>query len=590
MNGPGLKAPTTDLPNAPFGGKYFLDSERFRELSRRQSYYDCTQHDSKRYDFDGRIIQSGGPSTQPLLSAERAPYFVPLRSRRPSSPYRLGRAMVNAFTNMVFGQSRFPKLIIEGDSDSEDFLQTLVKVAGLPVKCIRSRSLGGATGTSTMSWCYLEGKPRFEVHNAKNIFVHSWEDREQFMVKHATECFQFPKDEWNPEKKRFERVLYWYRRDWTPDADIMFKHVKVESGAEPFWTPNVEKSVVHNDHLTHFNWIQNLPSDEQDGKPDYEGLYETFDALDLLYSVINRGATLNLDPTLMLKMDPELVTRMGVKKGSDNALIVGKDGEAKYLELGGTSITAGLALFESKRKSALETGQCVMPDPHDTASQGVSSVTMKLVYAPMLGKTDVIREQWADGLKRLLEPMMTVARHASKTVLFMFDKDGNETQYTQEVILPPKIEKTPKEDDDGLPTGEEDVESTPREPGEGGEIECQWGPYFEPTPMDQSQIVTTLSLAVAAAPIMSAETATEIVMKTFGREEGDEKAKMAKAKKAADDKAAEMMPPGGAAFGGKPGGGKPPPFGGPPKPFGGPPKGPPGSIVAGGDPPPPKTK
>ena len=66
-----------------FRGRNLLDSERFRELDRRQSYYDCTQHDYKRFDFDGRMVQSSGgiSATQPLMSAEKAAWYVPLRRR-----------------------------------------------------------------------------------------------------------------------------------------------------------------------------------------------------------------------------------------------------------------------------------------------------------------------------------------------------------------------------------------------------------------------------------------------------------------------------------------------------------------------------
>ena len=51
--------------------------------------------------------------------------------------------------------------------------------------------------------------------------------------------------------------------------------------------------------------------------------------LDTLVSVVMKGATLNLDPTLVLKMDPELVSRKGVLKGSEHALVVGDDYAAR---------------------------------------------------------------------------------------------------------------------------------------------------------------------------------------------------------------------------------------------------------------------
>jgi hypothetical protein len=573
--------------NGPFRARSFLDGERFRELDRRQSYYDCNQHSYKRFDFDGRLITTGGgiSVTQPLLSAERAAYYVPLRSRRPSSPYRLPRVIVKSFTGMVFGEGRFPNFRVEGDSGAEDYVQALVKAMKLPIKMIRARDLGGAMGTVGLSWCFLNGRPRCLVHNAKNLYVHEWEDREEHIPRHVTELFQYSNgDEWDPDKKRYVQNLYWFRRDWTPNVDIVFLPVKVESGKDPIWEPDPSKSEDHKDNLIHFAWIQNKPNEGIDGFPDYEGLYENFDTLDLLLSVIVRGATLNLDPTLKLKMDPDLVNRMGVRKGSDNALVVGKDGDADYLELAGLSLKAGVELFNAKRRSVLEVARCVIPDPDEITANGTSSVAMKMLYAPMLGESDIIREQYSEGMQRVLDPMITVARMASKSTIIVYDQDGQETEIQREVLLPQKTVETPVTDEEGTPTGETKTTKEDRDPGEGGEIETEWGPYFSPTPNDQSVLATTLSTATGGQQgFMSTQTATELMMQAFGRKPQDEAERVAGQNKQQQDQQAEMfkqsmggqvngqnqLPPGakGKPKPGmpKPGGGKPP-GGGAPKP------------------------
>ena len=72
-------------------GRFILDSDRFKSLDRKQSYFDCTQHDFKKYDFDGRIIDLKGPGamvTLPLLNAAVSPTYIPLRMRRPSAAMR----------------------------------------------------------------------------------------------------------------------------------------------------------------------------------------------------------------------------------------------------------------------------------------------------------------------------------------------------------------------------------------------------------------------------------------------------------------------------------------------------------------------
>ena len=161
-----------------------------------------------------------------------------------------------------------------------------------------------------------------------------------------------------------------------------------------------------------------------------------------MLSVILRGGVLNLDPTLVLSMDRMEIQTMGLRKGSDNALIVGKDGDAKYLELSGMSIEAGLKLFNSKRGSVLETTQCVFPDPDKMAAQGTSSVAMKVVYTPMLGKVDIYRDQYGGGLKRLLDPMVEVASTLSRTSVQVPDDVGGVVCAAQEVRSCPSARST----------------------------------------------------------------------------------------------------------------------------------------------------
>lgn len=526
-----------------FRARTFINSQRYKDLDRRRSYFDCSQHDFKQFDFEGRVISSGGgiSATQPLLSSEKFSSYVPLRSRRPSAPYRIARVIVKSFTNMVFGEGRFPTFRVEGDTDTQDFVQTLVRTMHMPTKMIQARNIGGSVGTVGLSHCFIEGKPRLEVHNGRDLYVHEWADRSQCLPRHVTELFQLPTDEFDVQKQKYVRNMYWYRRDWTPNVDVVFVPVKDEPGKTPIWIPDLSKSEEHNDGLIHFAWIQNQPSDDIDGLPDYEGLYENFDTVDLLLSVITRGATLNLDPTLKLKMDPDIVNRMGVKKGSDNALVVGEEGDAEYLELAGTSIEAGIKLFEAKRRAILEVSECVIPNPDEITANGTSSVAMKMLYAPMLGACDLLREQYSKGMIQVLEPQVTIARAASRSTVTIYDAEGNEQEAERHVMLPPRVEHEPETDDDGNPTGEQTTKQVERTPGEGGEIEPQWGPYFMPTPTDQQNTVTTLSTAVGAQPIMSTQTATEIVMTVFNRSPTDELAKVAAEKKQQSDQQASML-------------------------------------------------
>ena len=478
--------------------------------------HNCTHHDWKMYDFDGRMIQPGPPPTQPLLSADMsASYYVPLKLRRPSAPYRLARVIVNSFTSLLFGYGRWPTLRVHGDPKTEDFMRALARSAKLRTLMIRARNIGGSVGTTGLSWCFYEGQPVVQVHSGKHLYVHEWKDRERLLPAHVSECYLFPNDEYDPKKRAYVQKWYWFRRDWTPDADIAFKPVEFEASHDPHWEPDEEQSAEHNDGQTHFIWIQNLPEDDGasiDGQPDYAELYENFDSLDLLKSVVVRGATLNLDPTLVLKLDPDIVARTGIKKGSDNSLVVGESGDAHYMELGGSSIQTGVDLFGKMREVALEVAQCVIPDPNQIGGAGTSSVALKVIYEPMLAKAELLREQYGEGMVRLLEQMTNVARTRSQTSVTITDEEtGEETEVQQVVTLPKAVEIVTKED------GTEETVEREREPGDGGETELDWGEYFNPTGDDKQKASTTVG-AAAGQKVMSQQTAVEEVAAMHGRD------------------------------------------------------------------------
>lgn len=530
------------------GARSLLDGDRYRDLERKQSFYECTQHDAKAWDFDGRPISPR--SMQPLLGAERS-WWVPLKMRRPSMTYRLGKIIVDSFTNLLFGENRFPKIEVSGDEQTEDLLQTIVRVGKLPLKMIQARSMGGSTGTVGLSWCFREGKPRFEVHDAKNLFVHKWRDRLELIPEHVSEVYLFSKIKW--DGRQFNRQWYWFRRDWMPEADIVFEDVPFDNNPDSVisWKVDMEKSNFHGDGCCHLEWIQNLPSDEMDGIPDYEGLYEAFDTIDLLSSVISKGAILNLDPTVKLKVDADLVNRLGVSKGSENALVVGKDGDADYLELGGSSIDAGLKLLDQMRRSTLETAQCIVPDPHEVAAQGVSSVAVKTMFAPMLAKADVLREQYGSAIERLLTNMVNVLKEKLTAEVSVVDEEtGQESPAEFFLDLPMKVEEQPVIDPvTNEDTGETRAAKIPRGIGPGGEIQLAWPPYFPPTPDDQGKIATALQTMTGGKAVLSQETAVEQAARAYGKDPTEEWKKVQGQNKADAEAQASMFDT--AAVGGK---------------------------------------
>lgn len=486
-------------------------SQRRRELEWRRQFFEATTHDAKSYDMDGRLIAPGVQTTQPFVGGAIPSVYVPLDARRPSVPYRLATTIVKRFTSRIFGRDHFPTIEVVGDPDTQDWFAGVVDASSLRTRMIRARNMGGACGSVALSWRVCEGVPRVQVHAGSCVEVVEWADREELVPAHAIELTRRPEDRWDPDKRSFERVWWWCRRDWTPMADLYFLDKLDDSkGREEPWVLDRTRTDEHKDGEAHVVWVQNDPDDGVDGRPDYDGQYEALNSLDTSSSVAHRGTVLNLDPTLVLNADPEIVKRGGViRKGSDNALTVGENGGAEYLELSGSSVAAGKDLIERERGQILECVSCVVPDPNTVAAAGTSSLGIRLVYEPMLDEVDVRREQYGQGMVRLLGQIERCVRrrlgNEEGVPVYEVAPDGTETPVIYEVKLEPKVIDVL--DANGKPTGEVKVE--PRRLGKGGTIKLKWGEDFSLTADEESKRTSTLSTAAGGKPVVSHKSAVE---------------------------------------------------------------------------------
>lgn len=534
-----------------FNPSSLLEGERYRGLDYRHKFACSQQHDWKTYDASGRVIRPGTPFlSQPLIGGLMPSFYVPLDQRRPDSPYRIARLIVRRFTSLIFGHGRCPKLT-SPDPDTEALALALEEAGSVPAAFAQARNLGGGMGSVGISWRFWEGKPRLKVHLSKHLYVHAWADREQLVPEHVSELYQTARDVWNPEKRRMERRLFWVRSDWTPIADLTFCEVPVTNEAVE-WV--IDEYAVHDDGEAHFIWVRNLPSDEDpgavDGECDYEGLFEPMNSIDTLSTVINRGAKLNLDPTLVLQLDPDLAKR-GVRKGSDNALSVGEQGDAKYLELQGTSIQAGLALRNEERKQILEVAQVVVPDPDEVTAAGTSSLAIRLLYQPMLDRSDLLRTTWGAAYVQLMEQMLRSARRllpergedGSPLYPIEVDEEGNELEVRIALDLPPRVIEEQQLDEKGQPTGKTISREEEHHPGKIDTIKLVWPAYFPETENERQQRMQSLTTATGGKAVLSQRTATELAANVYGVDAAAEAQRVAEDAQRAAEREGLMFPP-----------------------------------------------
>lgn len=505
-----------------FQPKDHFEGERYRTLDFKHQFPLCKRHDDKIYDFQGRVRKAGSgyALTQPLIGSSMPSTYVPMDQRRPSHPYRLARLIVRSFTALVFGEGRFPK-ITSDDPETADFCEAIVKAAELQARFAQARNVGGGMGSVLVAWGIHEGAIRVSVHGGKNVVPHTWIDREGLELEHASKLTQTVRVEWDAKAKKNVPRYYIQRRDWTPTADVYFEEVRADD-PDAEWIVDEERTTFHGDGVPHCVWIRNGSEDDDDeagvdGECDFEGQFEDLDGIDLLASVLSKGTVRNLDPTLVLSMDEihERKAQGGVAKGSDGGLSVGQGGEAKYLELAGSSATTGLALLDSERGRILEVAQCVIPSSDEMSAAGMSAVAQKLLYAPSIAQCNAHRTAYGGGIVRLLGQILESVRRrgpdndpeTGEPVYPIAVNDTGDEEETRFVLdLPPRVVEDP---DGGESTKVERV------PGH-GRIWLEWPDYFEKTPADLEAKARSVTAAAGGKPALSQRTAVEIMAREVG--------------------------------------------------------------------------
>jgi len=547
------------LGKAGYDAEALYNSERAKELDFRSSFYRCTNHNWKPFNMDGGLIgpqERSAPfeGAQPMMSTMSGPTsYVPLSARRPHAPVRIARTIVRAFTGMLFGHNRWPG-IRSDDPDTQAFGEAVAKAANLRNRFVRARNLAGSCGTAALSWFFRQGSPRVRVHTGRFVHVLEWDDVDDYVVRHATELYQ----SWATRETEDgpQRYRVWVRRDWTPEADVVFKPIEVTGESPEQWVIDKERSFVHGDGFAHIVWLTNYPDDDEpsavDGQPDYAELYDPMATLDVSNSVAVRGVMRNLDPTLVVKMDPMDVGAAMIKKGSDNALVVGEQGDADYLTIDGDVVTAGKEFVGTQREQILEVAQCVVPDPNEVAAGGTSSVAQKMMYAPMIGTADVLREPCGHALVQLLEQMKLSAANE------MSRPPGEVQEYDVDLSEPESEPDALEQDDDVENFEAEEMTAADQEqpasaveyyldlpprvvidvvdgqkverkveikPGE-GKFWLEWGEYFPPTSQDKQAATEAVSSAAGGKSVLSQQTAVELASSLYNKDATEEWARV----------------------------------------------------------------
>lgn len=290
---------------------------RQQDLNRLWAHYRCVQYDSRKVDWDG-TERSNNLDHEAIATAGFIPpgfydasgSTLPLKYRRPSTPYALAKIIVDRFSGLLFSERRHPQIRVEGDDATEDYVQALIEQARLWPTMVQARTYGGAMGSVACGFSFVEGKPIIEVYDPRwcaPVFT----DRATKRLKGIEIRYQYPITQQDPETGMWLEVPYWYRRIINQTHDVVFHPAPVGDGAEPRW--QIEQSSEHGFGFCPVVWCQNLPVlDDIDGDCDFQGTTDLMNAIDTLLSQANRGTVSNC-----VGVETPFITASGVKTFAD---------------------------------------------------------------------------------------------------------------------------------------------------------------------------------------------------------------------------------------------------------------------------------
>jgi len=501
----GGPAPRAEIPRSPevewlYQNAILGETRRFRQIDRFQAFYLCTAYNRHELDWDGLSadqMETISPEIMVPYGYTQPAQDVKVRAKRPTAPSNICKATVERFTGLLFGESRRPEVIVEGDPDTEDWLAAVMEQCRFWAKWREARNMGGACGSVLVTVGVRKSRFAMEIHNPKHCQV-VWRDRRTFEPAAVLICYRYPVEEpvFDPKTREVigtQLVEYLKRRIISENEDIVFKDAKLapDEGPPP-WI--VESEVHHGLGFFPGVWIQNMPViEEEDGDPDCQGAWQSIDTYDRMLAQMNKGALLNLDPTPVIKTDPkEVMALADVQKGSEHALYVGANGDAKYMEISGSGIEVGEKILGVLEQNISKVTRCVFLDPEKLSGAAQSGKAMEYIFAQMIEKADDLRAQYGDlGVVPVLVIIEKIARKLQgASVELPAAEDGTRRIGVFKIELPPRRD------------------GKPQKLGPGGYIRIKWGPYFSATENDK-EITIRNAAAAKSAGLVDLETAVK---------------------------------------------------------------------------------
>jgi hypothetical protein len=503
------------------------ENERCNALRHLQRFARGVQHDHQGAAWDGAPRDPGvgylherlrPQGYVPVSSAQ-----IPLNSRCPDTPVPLGRQIVSRFTEMICSEGRRPVIMAAGD-DVSAYFAAFFDAARLWPTLEQARDLAGGQGVAAVVVSAINGRLQSEVLDPADLWVAEWDTewtgwRPRVVVEQKLVCV----DELDKESGRLRQQTYWTQRVWTDKETIVFNRLPVKDAAEAKFVVAPNGRIPHKLGRCPVVWYQNTRNTASpDGLSDLDGAHRLMDKADRLQSQVYKAVLTNADPSLLFKETAAQLRRTTtIQRGSGGAIKVSPEGDARYLELQGTSIEVGYKGIDRLVQQILDTTECVIVTP-ETIRAYTSGEALQIAWRAMETSANRKRQQFGE----LVIECADLARRFGQAYGV---KEKGGLRIAPKVTPAPKGSKQPpKTTPHVIPKGEP-------------ELSLDWPPYWMPTPAQIQSMAAAMSTAVGGKPVLSVATATKTLAQFLGEDPIAESDRVTEEAEEAEEKLLEQM-------------------------------------------------
>jgi hypothetical protein len=413
---------------------------------------------------------------------------VGMSQRRPSVRSALCTLVVDEAVSFVFDENHFPRISAE-DKELEQALKDIIEESQLNLAMIQV-TRDGSVGSAALLVKLIQGRFYFEsllTEYCTPIFDPNAPTEllslvEQSKVSGEELIAQGYKDI-DPKK------IYYFRREWTRDAEIVYKpwlaangmkmpgmdwagmtYVAFENGVaagkvdqngnklptkEDDLQIDIDRTCQHNLGFVPIIWTKNLPGNifgvqgnSIDGGCTFARAIDTNTELDYQLSQCGRGLKYSAEPLMMIKDDSPYQEGGQIDKSSGGVLVLnGENADAKMVEINGDGCKAVLEYASILREIALENIHGNRSSPKKSAFNA-SGKAMEMYNHPLILLAGLMRISYGEGMLKPVLSMMAKMMKREPVVINnqLYTPKFNEYA-TIKLVWPQWFDVTPQEEE-----------------------------------------------------------------------------------------------------------------------------------------------